>query len=104
MTTWCKNLNRIFYKKTEIGEMDSIKYAYSIHSLALEKLKREQEKEIDSLKCSMGVCMGVCKNVNGSKEYFDERIEEIKKTLPVIDLFMKWENSYVHKDEHLDSV
>lgn len=100
MTTWCKNLNRVFYKKTEIGEMDSIKYAHSVHSLTLENLKRVQEKEVDSLEHNKGVY----KNLNGSKEYFDGRIEEIKKTLPVIDLFMKWENTHVHKDEHLDSV
>lgn len=100
MTTWCKNLNKIFYKMRNIGETGSIRYAYVTSSLTLENLKRVQEKEINSLKCGRDMY----KNINGSKEYFDERIEEIKKTLPVIDLFIKWENTHVHKDEHLDSV
>ena len=100
MTTWIKNLNRIFYKRQRIGKTAFIRYAYSMDARTLENLKREQEKEIASLE----FYKSMCKSVNDIREYYDGKIKETKKTLPVIDLFIKWESVHVHKDKHLNSI
>ena len=96
MTTWTKNLNRIFYKFQNIGETSAVRYVYSIDARCLEDLKSEQKKELNVSK----LFKNTIENDTTSKEQLhniNDKIKEFENSLQTIDLFMKWEAVYVPK-------
>ena len=103
MTTWTKNLNRIFYKFQNIGETSAIRYVYSIEAFCLEVLKSEPEKELNVLK----QFKNAIENNIATKariDNIDDKVKEIKNSLQTIDLFMGWEAVYVPKAVTTNSV
>lgn len=103
MTTWTKNLNRIFYKFQNIGKTSAIVYVYSIDARCLEDLKSEQKKELNVSK----QFKNTIENDTASKEQLhniNDKIKEFENSLQTIDLFMKWEAVYVPKTVTANSI
>ena len=90
MTVQCKNLRELFARHVKNAQRPGEAYAYGISFSFLEDFKYEQIKAIKELEKKRNE-----KNIFSDDSKANEfKIKELENSLPIIDLFMKWEKEY----------